>query len=249
MTGIIIQARLGSTRFPEKLIKPFFRDDLLIDIILKKFLAYKNDYSIVLATTVNKHDDRLVEVCAKYPIHIFRGSEEDVMDRFIKASETFKLETIIRVCSDNPFFDVSGTLNLLNFFESKYDYVSYKMDDGRPTIKSHLGFWGEVVSHKALVSAHTLTSDPHYLQHVTNYIYEHPDAFELNLIKSPGSIGEAEHIRLTLDTAKDYELQKEIYGEMNMANIAITPQNILEYINPKPELMRQMKAQIKINSK
>lgn len=249
MTGIIIQARLGSSRLPEKLLKPFCQDDLLIDLILKKFLAYTDDYPVILATTVNKRDDRLVEICAKYPVHVSRGSEDDVLNRFIKASEAFNLKTIIRVCSDNPFFDVSGTLNLLSFFDNKCDYISYRMSDGRPTIKSHLGFWGEVVSLKALVKAHASTSDPHYLQHVTNYVYEHPDVFELNLIKSPENIGEAEHIRLTLDTAQDYELQKEIYAEMTMAKIAITPKNVLEYIKPKSELINQMQIQIQLNSK
>lgn len=248
-TGIIIQARLGSTRLPNKLLKPFFNEKTLIDILIEKFLPWSANLKIILATTTNPLDDPLVHHCEQFPVIIFRGSEENVTDRFIEAAEKFDIKTIIRVCSDNPFFDADGTIKLLEFWNPNLDYLGYQMHNGRPTIKSHLGFWGEVVSSTALKKAGASTSNLDYLQHVTNFVYGHPESFKVKLIHAPKKLGEAENIRLTLDTEADYQTLKNLYREMVDNNIEISPSAAVDFVNKRPEIVAEMKKQIELNSK
>ncbi len=248
-TGIIIQARLGSTRLPNKLLKKFYFDKTIIDILIEKLLAYSNNFKIILATTTNPVDDLLYSHCRQYPILLFRGSEQNVTDRFIEAAKQFHVDTIIRVCADNPFFDVSGTVKLLDFWNPNMDYLSYKMHSGRPTIKSHLGFWGELVSLSALHTVNKSTTDDAYLQHVTNFVYEHPEQFANKLIDAPDDLGKAENIRLTLDTEGDFATLKKLYTKLIGKKIELSPKNIADYVKSSPEIMIEMAKQIEQNSK
>lgn len=247
--GIIIQARLGSSRFPAKLIQPFTGNDLLIDVIIKKIFPYRNEFSIIVATTTNKSDDKLVSVCNKYPVSIFRGSENNVLQRFIDTANAFGIKKIIRVCSDNPFFDVTGTMKFLDFVTEDVDYVSYKMNNGLPTIKSHLGFWGEFVTLAALKKVSQLTKVQVYTEHVTNYIYSHPEKFQIHLICAPNGIGNEYNMRFTLDTPEDYHILKEIYNELEKAGKSQDPSEIIKFVRCNDELRKTMKTQILINSK
>jgi spore coat polysaccharide biosynthesis protein SpsF (cytidylyltransferase family) len=247
--GIIIQARLSSSRFPAKLLQPFSGSDLLIDVIIKKFLLISNDFSIILATTTSTSDDKLVSLCNKYPVSIFRGSENNVLQRFIDAANAFRIEKIIRVCSDNPFFDVAGTLKLLDFVTEDVDYVSYKMNNGLPAIKSHLGFWGEFVTLAALKKVSQLTKMQIYTEHVTNYIYSHPEKFQVNLVNAPNNTGNKYNMRFTLDTPEDYRILKELYNEIEKTGKSQNPSDIVEFVRCNDELSKTMKTQVLINSK
>lgn len=248
-TGIIIQARLGSTRFPEKLLQPFYDGKALIDIFLEKFAGTTGSIPVIVATTTNTLDDKLVSHCKKYPYPVFRGSENDVLKRFIDAGKLYEFDYIIRICSDNPFFDVEGTLMLLEHIDGQFSYTSYKMSDGRPSIKSHLGLWGEVVSLQALTKARQQTDDPGYLQHVTNYIYEHPGIFPVKLVDAPSGLANKNNIRLTLDTPEDYHLLRKIYNSLMKENIQLTPENVISFLEQHGDYIEKMKKQIQANTK
>ena len=105
--GIIIQARLGSTRLPGKVLKPFHGDKCILDIILDK-LHQASDAQVIVATSTSKDNDALVEHLERNGELVYRGSENDVLDRFIKAAKEFHIDGIIRICSDNPFIDPDG---------------------------------------------------------------------------------------------------------------------------------------------
>lgn len=248
-TGIIIQARLGSTRFPEKLLQPFHDGKALIDIFLEKFVGTTGNIPVILATTTNTLDDKLVNHCKKHAFPIFRGSEHDVLKRFIDAGKLYEFDYIIRICSDNPFFDVEGTLSLLENMDGQLSYISYKMADGRPSIKSHLGFWGEVVSLQALMRARQQTEDPVYLQHVTNYIYEYPEIFPVKLVDAPSGLANKNNIRLTLDTPEDYHLLRKMYNSLIKENVKLTPENVIGFLEQHMEFIEKMKKQIQANTK
>lgn len=99
-TGIIIQARLGSVRLPKKITKPFYREKNILEIILNK-LSSKLDTQIILATTTNPIDDKIEEIGAKYGTNMYRGSEVDVLKRFIEAAEYNNISKIVRVCAES----------------------------------------------------------------------------------------------------------------------------------------------------
>jgi len=94
--------------------------DLLLDKVKKLGIP------AVLATTVNPSDDRICALAEKHDVSVFRGSENDVLDRFIQAGRQFGFSKIIRVCADNPFFDLAGMKNLISkILESDGDYLSF----------------------------------------------------------------------------------------------------------------------------
>ena len=105
-TKIIIQARTGSTRLPQKMILPFYENEGIFSLLLKKLTITFDKNDIILATSVNENNDVLVEIAERYGIKYFRGSENDVLQRFIDAAKEFNAENIIRVCADNPFLDI-----------------------------------------------------------------------------------------------------------------------------------------------
>lgn len=97
--GIIIQARMGSTRFPGKILKQFYGGKVLLEILLENL--HKVDVAkVIVATSVNKNNDQLEAFLLKKGEIVYRGSENDVIDRFIKAAESNDVDGIVRICSD-----------------------------------------------------------------------------------------------------------------------------------------------------
>ena len=251
-TGIIIQARLGATRLPNKIILPYYKGLSIIELLIDKLKTNYSDIPFVVATTESRNDDRLVDMLQKKLMKVYRGSENDVLERFIGAAKVYKFDNIIRVCADNPFFDFEGTISLLNkHFESLSDYTGYAVQGEIPSIKSHLGLWGEVVTLKALEKANSLTKEKLYHEHVTNYIYENNNEFHVNLIKAPEILFERKDIRLTVDTKEDFEMSKEIYERL-VSNIKYQdskPEDIVRFLDRNKKYLEIMKAQIYKNSK
>ena len=105
--GIIIQARMGSTRLPGKILKQFYGNKTLLETILDNLHKIKQA-KIIVATSVSTNDDKLEEFLKDKNEIVYRGSEKDVLERFIKAAEENEVDGIIRICSDNPFLDWHG---------------------------------------------------------------------------------------------------------------------------------------------
>lgn len=243
---IIIQARTGSTRLPNKMLLPFFNGRTILEILIERLVKSFGNKNIILATTNNKLDDSLEEVAKQKDIICFRGDEQNVLKRFIDCAEKFEAEGIIRVCADNPFLDIQLMSDLVAFAaEKKYDYVSYKVNN-LPAIKTHYGFFTEYVSLKALKKVAELTTDKLYQEHVTNYIYTNPEGFSIEWLSAPESIASNSNVRLTVDTEEDFETCKSIYSELKSD---FCYKNILELINVNPELQNKMSSQIQKNGK
>ena len=245
-TGIIIQARFSSTRFPGKLFAPFYKGERLIDVFLKGILKETaNNLPVVLATSVNQKDSIFEKVAYQYNIKFFQGSESDVLQRIIDTAEKYNIETVIRVCADNPIYDMKGTLNLLEYhFEQSADYTSYMLANKLPSIKSHLGFWGEVVNLNVLKKIVDLTNEKLYHEHVTNYIYENPDNFKVNLIKAPDFLFQRNDLRFTVDTEIDLVNVKNIYSKLIEQKKEITIENLVKHVDKDETSLKIMKAQI-----
>ncbi len=250
-TGIILQVRTGSTRFPKKMVQPFYKGKSILEILIERYLGIsKNEIPMVIATTIKSQDDVIEDVAKRYNVNCFRGSEENVLQRFLDTADHFGFGTIIRVCGDNPFFDFESTLALLSSQNSnKYDYISYKVDQGKPSILSHLGFWGEIVKYDTLKRIISSTNKKIYLEHVTNYIYLHPEKFSIKLINAPDGLGKRDDIRLTVDTKIDFEMNQMLYQQIVGQDISFAPKKIVNYIDQHIELKKIMTDQIKINSK
>ena len=101
--AFIIQARIGSTRLPSKMVKPFSKSRGIFELLLIQLKKNFSEIPIIVATTIDPKDDEIIKICTKHKILSFRGSEDNVLDRFVCACQQFKVTGLIRICADNPF--------------------------------------------------------------------------------------------------------------------------------------------------
>lgn len=247
---IIIQARTGSTRLPQKMILPFYEDKGIFALILSRLTSSIKKENIILATSTNENNDVLVDIATSYGVNCFRGSENDVLQRFIDAAEEFDAKKIIRVCADNPFLDMEY-LNFLmnNFTKSDSDYMSFSTSDDIPTIKTHYGFWAEAVTLNALKKVKLMTDEPLYHEHVTNFIYAKRDVFNVNFYYIPKEIESHDDIRLTIDTKTDFDIQKEIFNVIYKENPNFNAFDVIGFLNENQAYIKVMREEILKNQK
>ena len=251
--GMIIQARTGSSRLPRKMILPFYKDKSILDIILSRLtiVSDKRHVPVTLATTELSDDDVLVGIAKKYNISCFRGSSTDVLKRFIDAAEQFHYEGIIRICGDNPFLSADFLTELILEIisdDDNPDYISFCTSTNIPAIRTHYGFFCEYVRFDALEAVTKVTVEEVYHEHVTNYIYSHPHMFKCRFIKIPTYI-EKLPVRLTIDTQTDFEISRNIYNYLLINKLSVEPENIIDYLETQPELLKLMQIEINKNIK
>jgi spore coat polysaccharide biosynthesis protein SpsF len=247
--GFIIQARTGSLRFPNKVIKKFYKGESLLEILIKKLRNF-NNIPIIIATTKNSDDDIIIKTAMNQGVKYYRGSENNVLKRFIDAAQKFHIDHIIRICSDNVFLDTDGIEEIIFKYQNNpVDYLSYILSDNRPAIKTHFGFWAEIVSLMALLKIAKITNKKTYLEHVTNYIYEHPEEFKISFIKAPEIVYYRNDIRLTVDTEEDFILQQSIYQNLIIENKVISIREITDYLDRNKSIIEKMIHLINLNRK
>lgn len=247
--GIIIQARLGSTRLPKKILKPFHEGRCILDIILDKLYQASGEAKVIVATTTDKSNDALVKHLRQKGELVFRGSENDVLDRFIRAAEQYDVDGIVRICSDNPFIDIKGIKALIEKAqESEADYIGFRIND-LPSIKTHFGFWGEFVTLDALKKVAATTDDKQAHEHVTIHIYTHPEDYRCEWIECPDFIQGRDDIRLTVDTKEDFNNAQQVYSDLTMAHPDFGLEDIIGYLDTHEALKASMKRIITQNTK
>ncbi len=256
-TGLIIQARTGSSRLPAKIVLPFFKGKTILDIMIENLIQEFPERQIVLATTNNPKDAVLESYADKYGIRFFRGDEQNVLKRFVDAANKFNFLKIVRICSDNPFLNTHFIKELLDNYEDNVDYVSYAFKGNVPVIQTHIGLFAELTTRKTLEKVMSLTNDPKYTEHVTNYIYTHNNKFNLKYISLPSFLEERKDIRLTIDTMKDFEISQKVYerwfckggNEERLEDGETKVKQLMKVIYETPEALDVMKKQIKANEK
>ena len=245
--GIIIQARKGSTRLPNKMVLPFYENKGILELILGKLKSSYPELNIILATTISTKDDELEAIARKLEIKTFRGNEQDVLDRFINAANVYKLDTLIRVCADNPFLDVAHISSLIDEIQTDetLDYVSYKIDD-TPSIKTHLGLFTEAVRLAALKKVdQSVEKDSMYREHVTNFIYANEDVFKIKFLTSPLKDKNVNRIRLTLDTQRDFDMLRGLYKKYSICS----SDELIDHLKNDSQILEEMSDLIEYNQK
>lgn len=254
-TGLIIQARTGSTRFPNKIVIPFFEGKCILELLIERIKAAQvlSSADIVIATSESNRDDIIFSIADQLGVKVFRGPEQDVLKRFILAAQMYNFDKIIRVCSDNLFIDVKAFKYLYHRLEViDSDYYSFITSEGLPSIKTHFGLFLEAVTLEALQKANSYTNSQFYHEHVTNYLYEHRDTFKCDFIQVNDVIPHIEDyadLRLTIDTPMDFKIQREIYSNLVSEKEEISPQNILCFLENRPDIYDIMKKIILKNLK
>lgn len=248
-TGIIIQARTGSSRLPNKMLLPFYEDKGIFELILQRLSESGLNVPIIVATTTKEADTALVDITNKYGFEFYRGDENNVLKRFIDAAVHFNIQNIVRLCADNPFIDVDAIKHQIKSFDNKTDYWCYCTSEKKPTIKTGYGFWTEMVTLEALKKVASQTEDSLYLEHVTNYIYAHDNQFKIHYETIDWDVEQQTDLRLTLDTIDDFQLLKEIYEHLKSNKIDFTAKAISNTVKAYPQWLEIMRAETLKNIK
>lgn len=246
---IIIQARVGSTRLPNKILLPFYNNDSILTLMVDKLT--KLGVNIVVATSDDSRNNIIEQEMQKVGVRCFRGSEDNVLNRFIEAAKQVNAKYLIRVCSDNPFLDYNSMKQLVDVVLEVgecHDYIGFRVND-TPSIKTHFGLWAEFVSLAALEKVANLTQDKLYIEHVTNYVYSHPYIFNIKWLSVSSTLEDRQNIRLTIDTEADFKNAQKVYSAMQQSFVNYTIENLIAYIDNDPELCHLMEEQILSNSK
>jgi len=218
--GIVVQARMGSTRLPDKVIRRFANYKCILEIVLGKFSDPEfQNISKILATSTAEADSIMEQYadCANFVC--FRGSETDVLSRFIDVGEKYGLTHLIRVCADNPFLHVTSVKILMDELKNRMakeetvDYLSFRNNRQIPAIKTHWGLFVEIVSLEALKKVACTTDVSSFHEHVTNFIYENNDMFNIALLDAPPAVFDRHDIRLTVDDMDDFVMLSRLYEE------------------------------------
>ena len=225
-TVAIIQARVSSTRLPGKVLKKLGKMTSIENICERVMRAETVD-EVVVATSDEISDDDLYDTLINRGFNCFRGSLDNVLERFYKCAEKYNADTVIRLTGDNPFVaseiidEAVGT-----FFEKKYDYLYYK--DSFPT-----GICVEIFTFAALKKAYEEATDPECIEHVTPYIRYNPKLF--NAIHFHDETDEdLSGMRFTMDTPEDYKFVKAVYE--HFGDNGFSYQDVLKFVKDNPEL-------------
>ncbi|WP_142414612.1 cytidylyltransferase domain-containing protein [Hathewaya massiliensis] len=201
----IMQARMGSTRLPGKVLKKICGKTVL-EHDINRLKKINNIDEIVIATTTLEKDNAIVEESERLNAKYFRGSEEDVLSRYYYAAKKYNADAIVRVTSDCPLIDWAVSEKIIQCYLDnidKYDYVSNTIERTYPR-----GLDTEVFSFKALEKAFKESNLERDREHVTPYIWDNSNIFRLYYYKNDIDYSE---LRWTLDTEEDFELINKIY--------------------------------------
>jgi len=248
MYRIIIQARVGSTRLPEKMLIPFYNDKSILELLLERLIdkGYKN--KVTVATSINPSDVKIVKIANEYGVDSFQGDELNVTKRFSDCIDKYDEKIIIRICADNPLFDISKIDYLLENFDNNTDYLGFSVNN-KPSILTHLGFYPELVTKNSLSQVLKLTSDIKYLEHVTKYIYSNPRKFKIKWLIEENEIIKNCTARFTVDTIADFEIMRNIYNDLVTNKISISSSCVSYFIKDKPYYLKKMQKNILDNEK
>jgi spore coat polysaccharide biosynthesis protein SpsF len=241
---------MGSTRLPNKMILDYFNNRGIFENLLIRLNNANLNVPIIVATTRNIGDNTLEEIANSHNITCFRGSDNNVLKRFIDVADKFHFSKIIRICADNPFLDINEISNLIeNFKKTNFDYYGYTLDGITPTIKTGFGFWAEGVRTETLRAVYKATNDNFYLEHVTNYIYEHSNKYKVHFEKLHQFSHSLIEMRLTVDTVNDFLISKEIYSKCMQQDIPINPKNIEDIVKNNLNWIKTMNQETQNNLK
>lgn len=179
----LVQARMGSARFPGKMLENLGGHSLLEWVLYRVTKAASVDETI-LATSTHSRDDPLAELAKRRGVRVFRGDESDVLGRFAAAAESSKADWVVRVCADNPFVDPGEIDRLIEFFtDAKCDYACNHLD--RLGSRYADGFGAEILSADLLRQVAAKAEEAKHREHVTLYLWDHADDYRLMAVPAP----------------------------------------------------------------
>ncbi|MDD3138613.1 MAG: glycosyltransferase family protein [Lachnospiraceae bacterium] len=231
MIAAIIQARCGSTRFPNKIFAELQDKPLIWHVVNRLKFARKVD-KLIIATTVNPLDDKLVSWAVDNNIDYFRGSENDVLERYYETAKIFGADIVVRITADDPFKEPEIVDNVIDVLESSQaDFVS---NNNPPSFPEGLDV--EAFTMEALSKMQNNATTNFEREHVTQYAYLHPYEFKICNVNNTKNLS---YLRWTIDTETDFKMVSVIYQSLYRdENHIFHMDDILQLIQNCPEIAK-----------
>lgn len=223
----IIQARMGSTRLPGKVMMDLAAEPMLVRVVNRVLRANTLDETVV-ATTTNSADDCILSLCQQRGWAVFRGSEEDVLDRYYQAATVHNADAIVRIASDCPLIEPQIIDAIVVEYCRCYpglDYVSNGIELSYPR-----GLDAGIMSARVLETAWREAGDKESREHVITYIRHHPGRFRIRNVSSDTDYS---HMRWTVDTPEDLDFVRKIYG--SFSDDTFTWREVIRLLRTHPE--------------
>ena len=224
----ILQSRMSSVRLPGKVLMNLSGKTLL-DWIMERMQHSKTLDKVIVATTNNASDQPIVDHCSKNNYEVFRGSEENVLERYYSCARTYSADIIVRLTCDDPFKDPFMVDEYVTVLKNNktLDYVSNTIEPTYPE-----GFDLEVFTFEALEKAYFEASLLSEKEHVTPYIWKNSHLFDCRSIKNNSNFS---HYRLTIDTVSDFKRIEMLLNKLS-SNKVLRSEDLLAILSNDKEL-------------
>ncbi len=227
-TMVIIQARMGSSRLPGKILMPLGSTDNLTYVI-ERCKKIDGVSKVLVATSSLSQDDAVEKWCENHQISCYRGSEDDVLNRFIQAAKLYEPDYVIRVTADCPFVDYEMASDMVALMKKEQvDIIDLEGQLPR-------GLAVEVISYQALQYINEKGHENRHREHVTYYAYEFKEQFT-RVSYVADEMRNEPSLRITLDTDADYELLSKIANHFD--DIFVSSTDVIQYLIEHPEVAK-----------
>lgn len=202
----IIQARMSSIRLPGKVLRDLCGETMLARVVHRTRRAALQD-EVVVATTTKSVDDAVVIECGRLGVSVFSGSEFDVLDRYYRVAKKFQAEVVVRITADCPLIEPEILDQVVREFltNQPLDFATNRLLPRTFPRGQEI----DVMSFDALERAWREDKNPTWREHVTPYIYQHPEKFSIRSVTHPGV--DYSSMRWTVDTGADLDFVRCIY--------------------------------------
>ena len=232
----IVQARMGSTRLPGKVLK-LINGKPMLWYLISRLKNVPGIDDIIVATSTNIADNEIERFCVQEHFLVYRGSENVVLDRFYKAATLQEAEHVIRITADCPLIDPSVIQRVIDaYFENKYDFFAVATGAGVAN-KDFSGRFpdgmdAEIFSYTLLKTAWEQAVDQLHREHVTPFLWSQPDRFKIGNLKSNIDYSD---LRWTVDNEEDFSLISWIYEKLYLIKSSFDMQDVLDLLKQNPE--------------
>lgn len=229
-TVATIEARMTSTRLPGKVLKEAVGKPML-ELMIERLRRVPSLDGIVVATTTNATDDPVEALARRLGVGVWRGSEDDVLQRVLDAARHHRIDVIVETTGDCPLIDPALVEDCIRTYRSaKVDYVSNVLERSYP-----VGMDTQVFATAILADVARRTDDLNDHEHVSLYIYRHPEIYSLRNVPAPPGLKRPD-LALTLDTPEDYRMISSVFEALYPQNPAFSLADVLELLDRHPEI-------------
>lgn len=229
---VIVEVRMTSSRLSGKVLLPGC-GKVMLEHMVERLGWIPEASRIIIATTVNRTDDCIVELAKKLGVLYFRGDESDVLGRVVKAAQHFGTDVIVEITGDDPLVDPEISSEVIRIFlenEEKLDFVTNDFITTFP-----VGFNTRAFTRGFLESVEKKATHPVDREHVVNYICKRPKEFRIYNLEAQGLYRRPD-LRLTLDTKEDYQVIKAIFDALYPLNPKFSAKEIFDFLDTHPAI-------------